>query len=69
MLDRGIAQPGRRGANFSGNVMGDPDAMELENNLVGSNLTCLANVPVQFGDGNATPNIVGGYAMGECGSV
>ena len=55
-------------ANFSGNVMGDPDAMELENNLVKVDLTCLANVPaVQFGDGGAAPNIVGGFAMGECG--
>jgi hypothetical protein len=48
--------------------MGDPDALEMGNNLVGGNLTCLANEPaVQFGDGGAAPNIVGGFGMGECG--
>jgi hypothetical protein len=55
-------------ANFSANVMGDPDALEMGNNLVGGNLTCLANLPaVQFGDGGAAPNMVGGFGMGECG--
>ena len=55
-------------ANFSANVMGDPDALEMGNNLVSGNLTCLANVPaVQFGDGGAAPNMVGGFGIGECG--
>ncbi len=55
-------------ANFSANVMGDPDALEMGNNLVDGNLTCLANMPaVQFGDGGSAPNVVGGFGLGECG--
>ena len=47
--------------------MGDPDAMEVNKNLIAGNMTCFGNTPaVQFGDGG-TPNIVGGYGQGECG--
>ena len=54
--------------NISGNTMGDPDGMEMANNLVSGSLTCLANDPaVQFGDSGAAPNIVGGYGIGQCG--
>jgi hypothetical protein len=54
--------------NFSANVMGDPDGMEMANNLVSGSLTCLANDPaVQFGDSGAAPNIVGSYGIGQCG--
>ena len=55
-------------ATFTDNSMGDPDAMEVDNNLIQGDMTCYGNVPeVQFGDGGAAPNIVGGYAVDECG--
>lgn len=58
------------GGNFDvlDNHMGDPDAMEVNSNKVGGNLTCAGNSPaVQFGDGHGTPNLVIGNAYGECG--
>ena len=52
---------------FTNNVTSDPDGMEIVNNLVGGNMTCLNNDPaVQFGDGAAAPNLVAGDASGEC---
>ena len=54
-------------ATFIGNQMGDPDAMEIGNNLVGDDLTCFANAPApQFGDG-ASSDLVAGRAKGQCG--
>jgi len=54
-------------ATFIGNSMGDPDAMEIGGNLVNGNLTCFGNAPApQFGDG-AAPDLVGGWAFGQCG--
>jgi hypothetical protein len=42
--------------------------MEIDNNLVSGNMACFNNVPaVQFGDSGAAPNIVAGWASGECG--
>ena len=56
----------RGNATFIGNQMGDPDAMEIGNNLVGRNLTCFNNdPPPQFGDG-ASSDLVGGRASGQC---
>jgi hypothetical protein len=50
------------------NTFGDPDAMEVNGNVVQGNLACDHNVPVaQFGDGGSAPNLVGGHAFGECG--
>jgi len=50
------------------NVTSDPDGMEINNNLMGGNMTCLNNDPaVQYGDTMAAPNLVGGFASGECG--
>ena len=54
-------------ATFTNNQFGDPDAMEIGNNIVNGNLSCSGNDPAaQFGDG-AAPEIVGGNASGECG--
>ena len=54
-------------ATFAGNKMGDPDAMEIGNNLVRGNLACFQNAPApQFGDG-AAPDLVGRHALGQCG--
>ena len=54
--------------SVSGNTMGDPDAMEIDNNLLRGNMTCLNNTPaVQFGDSGAAPNLVGRLGIGECG--
>jgi len=66
-------------ATIIGNTMGDPDAMEINTNLVGGNMVCFHNTPgtppaptppsigVQFGDSGGAPNIVGGLGVGECG--
>jgi hypothetical protein len=54
-------------ATFIGNQFGDPDAMEIGNNLVKQNLICFKNDPApQFGDG-ASSDLVGGRAVGQCG--
>lgn len=53
---------------YVGNTMGDPDALEIDNNLVSRNMSCASNSPaVQFGDSGAAPNLVGGLGSGECG--
>jgi hypothetical protein len=53
---------------FAGDVTSDPDGMEIDNNLTGGSLICLDNDPaVQFGDSGAAPNLVRGFAIGECG--
>ncbi len=58
----------RGNAVYIGNTMGDPDAMEVDNNLIGGGMFCFNNTPrVQFGDGASAPNIVSGFAAGECG--
>jgi hypothetical protein len=54
--------------SYTGNTMGDPDAMEIDNNVVNGNMICSSNSPaVQFGDSLSAPNIVGGIGIGECG--
>jgi hypothetical protein len=58
----------RGGSTYAGNATSDPDGMEILNNLVGGNMTCLNNDPaVQFGDGLPAPNLVRGQASGQCG--
>jgi hypothetical protein len=53
---------------YASNVTSDPDGMEIDNNLMGGNMTCLKNDPaVQFGDAGAAPNLVGGLGIGQCG--
>jgi hypothetical protein len=55
-------------ATFVGNAMGDLDAMEIDNNLIGGSLACSGNVPaVQFGDSGSAPNMVSGLGTGQCG--
>jgi len=57
----------RGSATFIGNQFGDPDAMEIGNNLISHNLTCFKNSPApQFGDG-ASSDLVAGRASGQCG--
>jgi hypothetical protein len=58
----------RGSLTYAKNVTSDPDGMEIDNNLMGGNMTCLKNNPaVQYGDSAAAPNLVGGFAFGECG--
>jgi len=59
-------------ATLTNNTMADPDALEIDNNLIGDNMTCAGNSAggvstVQFGDGVSAPNMVGGSALGQCG--
>ena len=52
---------------FSDNTMADPDASEMLNNRAGGNLLCSDNSPaIQYGDSHASPNVVAGFATGEC---
>ncbi len=54
-------------ATFSDNTFFDPDAMETLTNTIAGNLICSANDPiVHYGDSGASPNVVAGYATGEC---
>jgi hypothetical protein len=54
-------------ATFIGNTFGDPDAMEIGNNLISQSLTCFKNDPApQFGDG-ASSDLVAGRPTGQCG--
>lgn len=58
----------RGSLTYVGNVTSDPDGMEITNNLMGGNMTCLNNDPaVQYGDSMAAPNLVGGFGFGQCG--
>jgi hypothetical protein len=51
----------------SNNVFSDPDANEALQNTVGQNIVCTGNNPaVQYGDSQASPNVVTGTASGEC---
>jgi hypothetical protein len=56
-----------RSAHISRNSMADPDAMEIATNTVHGNFSCYANSPaVQFGDSSGEPNVVYGWAAGQC---
>ena len=58
----------RGSLTYAGDVTSDADGMEINNNLMGGNMTCLKNDPaVQYGDAGAAPNLVGGLGIGECG--
>ena len=60
------------GGNVSvnNNTFADPDADEIQTNVIAGNLSCFGNSPaVQFGDSSGSPNIVGGQAIGECKNV
>jgi hypothetical protein len=58
----------RGSLTWAGDVTSDPDGNEVDNNLMGGNLTCLSNDPaIQFGDSSAAPNLVSGFGIGECG--
>ena len=53
---------------FSNNKMADPDANEVLTNRIQGNLICVGNTPAnEFGDSHGTPNVVGGFAVGQCG--
>ena len=55
--------------SFVHNTMADPDAMEVLTNRIQGNLICSANSPGnQYGDSMGMPNVVGGFAVGQCGS-
>ncbi len=50
------------------NTMADPDAGEIVQNTVRRDIVCVADSPaVQFGDSGASPNVVSGHAIGQCG--
>jgi hypothetical protein len=51
-----------------GNKFGDPDADEVNSNMISGSMSCFGNTPaVQFGDAaGGTPNKVEGNASGQC---
>jgi hypothetical protein len=52
---------------ITGNQFANPDANEVMQNVITGNLVCLDNNPAaQSGDSGASPNFVGGSAVGEC---
>jgi hypothetical protein len=52
---------------FSDNSLSDPDAMETITNQIAGNFLCSGNSPaVHFGDSGGSPNVVGGFATGQC---
>jgi hypothetical protein len=53
---------------YAGNRFADPDASEVNSNVIRGDMSCFANVPaVQFGDAsNGVSNQVRGFASGEC---
>ncbi len=52
---------------FADNTFSDPDASENLDNQVGGNLLCPNNSPaVHCGDSGSHPNLVGGFATGQC---
>ncbi|MGO9500518.1 MAG: hypothetical protein ACLPUO_02780 [Streptosporangiaceae bacterium] len=53
---------------ISGNIMADPDAMEVVTNTIRRNFACRGNRPaIQFGDSDGDSNRVGRRATGQCG--
>jgi hypothetical protein len=58
----------RGDVRISHNTMADPDAMEVATNAIRGDLACYANSPaIQYGDSAGSPNVVGGWASGQCG--
>jgi|HubBroStandDraft_1064217.scaffolds.fasta_scaffold02862_4 hypothetical protein len=58
----------RGSLTYSRNISSDPDGNEVNNNLMGANITCLRDDPAtQFGDSSNAPNLAAGHAIGECG--
>jgi hypothetical protein len=54
-------------ATFANNTFVDPDASENTDNTVAGNLLCSGDNPaIQYGDSGSSPNVVAGYATGEC---
>jgi len=49
---------------------GEPDSSEIVTNTILGNVICFGNNPApQFGDSGGSPNIVGGFDIGQCKKV
>jgi hypothetical protein len=54
-------------ATYSDNALTDPDANEILTNHIGGNFLCSDNSPaIEYGDSHGSPNVVGGFATGQC---
>ena len=52
------------------NTFADPDADEIQTNVIAGDLTCFSNSPPpQRGDSRGTKNIVAGTVSGQCRKV
>jgi hypothetical protein len=52
------------------NVWADPDADEIQTNVIAGNLACFANRPApQQGDSGGNPNVVHGSKLGQCAKL
>jgi hypothetical protein len=57
-------------ANYSNNVLADPDGNEVVTNQIGHNLNCSGNDPSpQIGDSDGDANIIGGKPTGQCVNI
>jgi hypothetical protein len=52
---------------YSDNTLADPDANEILTNKIAGNFICSNDSPVmEYGDSQGSPNVVGGFATGQC---
>jgi hypothetical protein len=52
---------------YSDNTLADPDANEILTSQIAGNLICSNDSPVmEYGDSHGSPNVVGGFATGQC---
>jgi hypothetical protein len=52
---------------YNNNTLADPDANEILTSQIAGNLICVGDSPpMEYGDSHGHPNVVGGYATGQC---
>jgi hypothetical protein len=53
--------------SYIDNTLADPDANEILTNQIAGNFLCSNDSPVmEYGDSDGEPNVVGGFATGQC---
>ena len=52
---------------YTNNTLADPDANEILTSQIAGNLLCSGDSPpMEYGDSHGSPNVVGGFATGQC---
>ena len=53
--------------SYTNNTLADPDANEILTSQIAGNLLCSGDSPpMEYGDSHGSPNVVGGFATGQC---